>query len=136
MRSILLQNIKNVQQANVKTWSLANKNPLNFIGCYACLGYKHVYLQRGFRNYGIPQVPALLKIGWCPQKYEYSFVGFRLYNPYWTSMFLLLLSLRRKKVAFSGKLWAWLPYSCGSQHLSIFGQPWSILRMWLSMWVL
>lgn len=36
--------------------SIANKSTLSYIACYAKAGANHVYLQRGYRNYGFPQV--------------------------------------------------------------------------------
>lgn len=36
--------------------NVANKSTLAYIACYAKSGEQHVYLQRGYRNYGIPQV--------------------------------------------------------------------------------
>lgn len=39
-----------------KLRNLANKSALSYIACYAKAGVNHVYLQRGYRNYGKPQV--------------------------------------------------------------------------------
>jgi len=36
--------------------NIANKSSLSYISCYAKAGVPHIYLQRGYRNYGIPQV--------------------------------------------------------------------------------
>lgn len=36
--------------------NIANKSSLSYIACYARAGTNYVYLQRGYRNYGIPQV--------------------------------------------------------------------------------
>jgi hypothetical protein len=36
--------------------NVANKSTLAYIACYAKSGQQYVYLQRGYRNYGIPQV--------------------------------------------------------------------------------
>jgi hypothetical protein len=36
--------------------SLACKSALSYIACYAKAGASHVLLQRGYRNYGVPQV--------------------------------------------------------------------------------
>lgn len=35
--------------------NLASKSALSYIACYARAGAGHVYLQRGYRNYGVPQ---------------------------------------------------------------------------------
>lgn len=40
--------------------NLACKNSLSYIACYAKAGANYVYLQRGYRNYGQPQVPLPL----------------------------------------------------------------------------
>lgn len=41
----------------IKTFrNIANKSALSYIACYARSGFDYVYLQRGYRNYGIPQV--------------------------------------------------------------------------------
>lgn len=36
--------------------NVANKSALSYIACYAKAGASFVYLQRGYRNYGHPQV--------------------------------------------------------------------------------
>lgn len=36
--------------------NLACKNALSYIACYAKANSQYVFLQRGYRNYGIPQV--------------------------------------------------------------------------------
>lgn len=39
--------------------NVANKSALSYIACYAKAGANYVYLQRGYRNYGVPQVLSL-----------------------------------------------------------------------------
>ena len=47
-----------VDEAKIR--NLASKSALSYIACYAKNGTDYVYLQRGYRNYGIPQVNVAL----------------------------------------------------------------------------
>lgn len=58
---------------NNKHRSLANKTSLSFISCYASKINTHVYLQRGFRQYGIPQVnPFIISNNWFLECIKFS----------------------------------------------------------------
>lgn len=75
-----MENISNIQRSKIAQWyfifnlrSLANKTSLSYISCYASKINTHVYLQRGFRQYGIPQVNAiLLSNNWYLECIKYS----------------------------------------------------------------
>ena len=56
MRSILFSNIYKIREAKMKEWSITNRSSTNLVCCYASADHDYVFLQRGFRNYGRPNV--------------------------------------------------------------------------------
>ena len=56
MRSILFSNIYRLREAGMREWAVANRSSTNLVCCYVSSASPHVFLQRGFRNYGRPNV--------------------------------------------------------------------------------
>ena len=70
MRSIAFSNIEHVQSSDLSDWYaicnvriIANKSGLSMISCYASNQEKYVYLQRGYQNYGRPNVHPFKYLG-------------------------------------------------------------------------
>lgn len=60
MRSIRFDNIFRMREAKVKDWAIANRSSTTMVCCYTSAQHDYVLLQRGYRNYGTPNVPPLI----------------------------------------------------------------------------
>ena len=80
----------------------AQKTSLSFISCYASKVTDYVYLQRGFRNYGKPQVPYSLISDGTNLSLLKSTLWPRLHHPHLASLRLHMPKLSTSRSPFSG----------------------------------